>query len=170
MCPFWACGPEGKGNPREACLVFIGINPSSPIDPHYWDGMTFDYLAFRSDPDRKPGKTRRRIFEIVSAVEEALEKPLTFVNTNIYWKVSKRLKGLKNPGVPNLPSLLDLLPPKALLVTHGLRAQRIYQKLDLPSAIHCPVHLSGLGAKKGVKVKDSFDQLTQQIIQCLMRR
>jgi hypothetical protein len=114
VCPFWACGPGQKGDLHEASLVFIGINPSSPIDPRYWDGTNFDYAAFSCE--RKLGKTRQRILHIVETVEKALGKRITFVNTNIYWKVSKRLNDLKNSGGPDLPLLLAGLPSDAILV------------------------------------------------------
>jgi hypothetical protein len=127
----------------------------------------FDLKAYSAGRD--PSDTRKRIFEIAGS-------GIVCINTNVFWQVSNRMKGLrKRKG--NLPWLFERLPNGLIVIVHGMTAQREYKRLSkthsqMPrdeEVIFCDVHLSGMGARKSVVVRHVFDKAKQQIEEALKR-
>lgn len=171
--PFWAKGPNGKGHPFDAKLIFIGYNPSSiPERPfgHYWDAQTgFNMHVFEKERPI-PSPSRAKIFRIV---QNTIGAHATYLNTNLIWTPGKRMKYLsKTAAVPgDLLWLLKWVPADVIVITHGKPAREYYAELyrlnsNLPKAIPC-IHLSGLGAGKGIRVETEIQKLIWAIKQKL---
>jgi hypothetical protein len=171
--PFWASGKRDIGHPLEAKLVIIGYNPSSsPSDPWsvYWDPYKGFNMGKYQQNHPRVSPTRRNIYRLV---KETIGPEPTYVNTNIFWTASRRKKDLKDKTQGNLLWLMSHLRSDIIVVTHGKFARSAYEGLrqghrHLPEAISCPVHLSGMGAAKGVSFNDEFAKLKAKILAKLL--
>jgi hypothetical protein len=174
--PFWASGEKQIGHPLDAKLVIIGYNPSSaPSDGFaaYWDPEIGFNMGKYQQKHSRVSRTRRNIYRLVEDTLQSLDDQATYVNTNIFWTASRRKKELKDKTRGDLLWLFSHLRPDVVVVTHGEPARIAYEKLreehqNLPKAIPCPVHLSGLGARKGVSFKSEFAELKKKILSQLL--
>jgi len=166
--PFWASGRGDIGHPLEAALVVIGHNPSTaPSDSwgNYWDSQRGFNMGRYEQRHPEVSRTRKNIYKLVEATIGANS---TYVNTNVFWTASRRKKDLKDKTQGDLPWLLSPIGSDVIVVTHGKSARSVYEKLRqyyprLPEAISCPVHLSGMGADKGVCFNKEFAKLTEKV-------
>jgi hypothetical protein len=110
-----------------------------------------------------------RTRNIYRLVKETIGPESTYVNTNIFWTASRRKKDLKDNSRGDLLWLLNHLRSDVIVVMHSKSARGAYEKLrqdhqHLPEAISCPVHLSGIGAAKGVSFNAEIAKLKQKIL------